>query len=90
LLNQHGQVLTVVEAVLVAAATLAVAALLEAALAPHQPFTVADFEQGRLFGVHTLPGEVSAGQLPRLDSIMAALECPLGGRAGSLLWETDH
>jgi hypothetical protein len=69
------------EAVLVAEATLAVAAvsaaLLAAALALRQRFTVAAFEQRRLFGVHTLRGEVSADQLPRLDSIMAALECLL-------------
>jgi hypothetical protein len=69
------------EEVLVAEATLAVAAvsaaLREAALALRQPFTVAVFEQRRLFGVHTLRGEVSADQLQRLDSIMAALECQL-------------
>jgi hypothetical protein len=69
------------EAVLVAAATLAVAAveaaLLAAALARRQPFTVAAFEQRQPSGVHTLPAEVSADQVPRLDSIMAALECQL-------------
>ena len=66
---------------LVVAATLAVAAvpapLLAAALALRQSFTVATFEQRRLSGVHTLPAEVSADQVPRLDSIMAALECLL-------------
>jgi hypothetical protein len=60
---------------LVAAAV--AAALLVAALGLRQPFTVAAFEQRRLFGVHTLPAEVSADQVPRLDSIMAALECQL-------------
>jgi len=69
------------EAVLVAAANLAVAAvaaaLLAAALALRQRFTVAAFEQRQLSGVHTLPAEVSADQVPRLDSIMAALECQL-------------
>jgi hypothetical protein len=62
LLNQHGQVLA--EAVLVAAATLAVATvsatLLVAALALRQLFTVATFDRRRLSGVHTFPAEVSA------------------------------
>jgi hypothetical protein len=69
LLNQHGQALTAVEVVLVAEATLAVA--VSAAL------LAAAFGQRRLSGVHTLPAEVSADQVPRLDSIMAALECLL-------------
>jgi hypothetical protein len=79
LLNQHGQVLTAGEVVLVAEATLAAAvsaALLAAALALRQPVSAA-FGQRRLFGVHTLPAEVSADQVQRLDSIMAALECLL-------------
>jgi len=65
----------------VAAATLAVAvaaasaALLAAALALRQPSPVAAFEQRRLSEVHTLPAEVSADQVRRLDSIMAVLEC---------------
>lgn len=75
------------EEVLVAEATLAVAAvagaLLAAALALRQAFTVAAFEQPRLSGVHTFPVEVSADQLPHLDSTMAALEWPLPGLAGS-------
>jgi len=69
------------EAVLVAEATLAVAAvsaaLLEAALALRQPFTVAAFEQRRLFGVRTLPAEVSPARLPRRTSTMVAEECQL-------------
>ena len=76
--NQHGQVLA--EAA-VAAATLAVAAvsaaLSVAALAPRQLSTVAAFERHRLSGVHILLAEVSVGQVSRLDSIMAALECQL-------------
>jgi hypothetical protein len=66
LVSQRGQVLAVAEVVLVAAATLAVAAapavLLEAALAPRQPSTVAAFGQRRLSVavVHTLPAEASA------------------------------
>ena len=68
-------------AVAAASATLAVAsasaALLVAALARRQPFTVAAFEQRQPSGVHTLPAEVSADQVPRLDSIMPALECQL-------------
>jgi hypothetical protein len=75
LLNQHGQVLTAGEVVLVAAATLA-AALLAGALALRQPLA-APFGQRRLSAVHTLPAEVSADQVQRLDSIMAALECLL-------------
>jgi hypothetical protein len=81
LLNQYWQVLTEAEAVLVAVATLAVAAasgaLLAAALAPRQASPVAAFEQRRLSGVHTLRAEVSADQVRRLDSIMPALECQL-------------
>ena len=48
-----------------------------AALVPGQHFTVVAFEQRRLRGVHTLPAEVSAAQVPRLDSIMADLQCQL-------------
>jgi len=79
LLNQHGQVLTAGEVVLVAEATLAAAvsaALLAAALALRQPLAAA-FGQRRLSRVHTLPAEVSADQVSRLNSIMAALECLL-------------
>ena len=72
------------EEVLVAEATLAVvavaavsAALLAAALALRQPFTVAAFEQRRLFGVHTLPAEVSPAKLPHRTSTTVAEECRL-------------
>jgi hypothetical protein len=69
------------EVALVAGATLAVAAvsaaLLAAALALRQPFTVAAFEQRRLFGVHTLPAEVSPARLPRRTSTTVAVECQL-------------
>jgi hypothetical protein len=79
---------------LVAAATLAVAAvstaLLAVARALPQPSTVAAFEQRRLSGVRILRVEVSADQLPRLDSIITALGYLLRGRAGSLLWATDQ
>jgi len=90
LLNQHGQVVAEVVAVLVAAATLAVAgesgALLAAALGlrqlsivaaleERQPSKVAAFAEHRLSGAHTLPAETSAGQVSRLDSTMGALEC---------------
>jgi hypothetical protein len=68
-------------AVLVAAATLAAAvvavALPAAALALRLPSTVAAFVQRRLSGVRTLAAEVSADQVPRLDSIITALECLL-------------
>jgi hypothetical protein len=81
LANQRGQVLTVAEAVLVAADTLAVAvvsaALLEAVLVLRQPFTAAVCEQHRLFRVHTSLAEVSADQVRRLDCIIAAQECLL-------------
>jgi hypothetical protein len=84
LLNQRGQVLAEAEAVLVAAATLAVAAdtlvaagvsgaLLVAALGLRQLSTVAAFEEHQLFGGHTLAAEVSAHRVPRLDSIMGAV-----------------
>jgi hypothetical protein len=66
----------VVAAAFLAAATLA-AATLAAALALRQPFTVAALEQRQLSEVHTLPAEVSADQLPRLDPTIAALECQL-------------
>jgi hypothetical protein len=65
------------EEVLVAEATLAVAALLAAALALRQPFTVAAFEQRRLFEVRTLPAEVSPARLPRRTSTTVAEECQL-------------
>jgi hypothetical protein len=68
--SQHGQVLTEAAAVLVVVATLAG----EAASAA---LSVAAFEQRRLSGVHTLPAEVSAGQVPRLDTIMVDLEWQL-------------
>jgi hypothetical protein len=52
------------QVVLVAAATLAAAAvsaaLLVAVLGLRQPLRVAAFEQRQLSGVHTLPAEVSA------------------------------
>jgi hypothetical protein len=66
LVNQCGQVRAATDAVLLAAATSAVAAvsgaLLVAAPAPRQPFTVVAFEEHRLSVamVHTLPAEVSA------------------------------
>jgi hypothetical protein len=77
--NQHGQVLTEAEAVLVAAATLAVAAvvaaLLAGALVRRQPFTVAAFAQRQPSGVHTLPAEVSAGLVAHRKSTTVAQEC---------------
>ena len=82
--NQHGQVLAEAS---VAAATLAVAAvsadLLVAALAPRQPSTVAAFEQHRLSAVHTLPAEVLADQVSRLDPTMVVLACLPCGRRDS-------
>jgi hypothetical protein len=82
--NQHGQVLAEV----VAAATLAVAAvsaaLLVAALAPRQPSTVAALELHRLSAVHTLPAEVLADQVSHLDSIMVVLGWLPCGRRDSL------
>jgi hypothetical protein len=81
--NQHGQVLAEV----VAAATLAVAAvsaaLLVAALAPRQPSTVAALELHRLSAVHTLPAEVLADQVSHLDSIMVVIACLPCGRRDS-------
>jgi hypothetical protein len=57
LLNRYGQVLAVAGSVLVAAATLAVAAgsadLLVAALARHQLSTEAAFERRQVLGEHT-------------------------------------
>jgi hypothetical protein len=79
LVNQRGQVLAAAEAVLLAAATLAAAAasgaLLVVAPAPRQPFMVVAFEEHRLSVAtgHTLPAEVSADQVPLLDSIMVAI-----------------
>jgi len=60
LVNQRGQVRAAADAVLLAAA--ASGALLVAAPAPRQPFTVVAFEEHRLSVamVHTLPAEVSA------------------------------
>jgi len=85
--NQHGQVEA--EAVVAVAVTLAVAvvtlaaALLEAALAPRQPSTVAAFELHRLSAAHTSPAEVLAGQLSHLDSIMVVIACLPCGRRDS-------
>jgi hypothetical protein len=79
LLNQRGQVVTEAEAgaVLVAAATLAVAggsaALLAAALGPRQLSMAEAFEEHRLSAGHTFLAELSAGQVLRLDSIMVAV-----------------
>ena len=62
LVSQRGQVRAAAVAVLLAAATLAVAAVsgasLVAAPAPRQLFTVAAFEEGRLFAVHISRAEV--------------------------------
>ena len=80
MVNQHGPVPMEAEealAVAVVAAAFLAAATLAAALALRQRFTVAAFEQRRLSEVHTLPAEVSADQLPRLDPTIAALECQL-------------
>jgi len=78
LVNQCGQVLTLAEAVLVAEVTseaaVVLAALLAAALAPRQPFTVAVCEQRPLSKVRTSPAGVLTAQLPRLDPIITALE----------------
>jgi hypothetical protein len=52
---------------------LAVVALLVEALALHQLSMVVAFGQHQLSGVHTLPAEVSADQLPPLASITVAL-----------------
>jgi hypothetical protein len=67
------------EEVLVAVVAVAAvsAALRAVALALRQPFTVAVFEQRRLFGVHTLPAEVSPARLPRRTSTTVAVECQL-------------
>jgi hypothetical protein len=79
LLNQHGQLHVAEEVALVAAVTLAVAAVSAAslveALARRQHFTVAAFEQHPLsvVTVHILPAEVSAGQVPHRDSIMVVI-----------------
>ena len=58
-------------------ATLAVAAgpeaLLVEVLAPRQVSTAAAFEEHRLSAEHTLPVEVSAGQLSHLAPIMVGL-----------------
>ena len=59
-------------------------ALLAEALAPRQLSTVAAFEQHQLSGVHTIPAEVSADQLPHLDRIMVVLASLLCGRRDSL------
>jgi hypothetical protein len=72
---EEALVVAVVAAAFLAAAV--AAASLAAALALRQRFTVAAFEQRRLSEVHTLPAEVSADQLPRLDPTIAALECQL-------------
>jgi len=101
LLNQHGQVLGEAEA----AATLAVAGMSEAllaaalalrqasavaAFAEHQLSRVAAFAEHRLSGAHTLTAELLADQVPHLDFTMAALECLVSDRAGSLPWATDQ
>ena len=74
--------------VLVAAATLAVAAvpgaLLAEDLAPRQLSTVAAFEQHQLSGGHIIPAEVSADQVSHLDRITVVLACPPCGRRDSL------
>jgi len=78
LLNQHGQV-AAGEAVLVAAATLAVAVVLAgslvAALARRRLSTVAAFAEHPLSGARTLAAEVLAAR--HLDSIMVVLACLL-------------
>ena len=80
MLCQLGQVLAGVEAdftaeVLLAAVALVVAAISVAALAPRQPFTAVVFEEHQSAGVHTLPAEVLADQVPHLDSIMVVIAC---------------
>jgi hypothetical protein len=90
LLKQRGQVAAEAGAVLVAAATLAVAAVsaaslagalglrqlsMVAALEERQPSTVAAFAEHRLSGAHILPAGVSGDQVSHLDSTMAAPEC---------------
>jgi hypothetical protein len=75
------------EEVLVAAAALVVAAISAAALAPRRPSTVAAFEEHQSPGVHTLPAEVLADQVPHLDFIMAALaRLPCGRRDSLVRW----
>jgi len=79
--NRGGQFLAEEEAVLVAVAISAVAAvsgaLLVAVPALRQFSMVAALEKHRLSGGHTLPVEVSADQMSHLDLTMAAPECLL-------------
>jgi hypothetical protein len=72
--------------VLLAAAALVVAAISVAALAARQLSTGEAFEEHRpsAAAVHTLPAEVSADQVPHLDSIMVVLGCLRCGRRDSL------
>ena len=72
LANQSGPGLAVAEVVQVAVVSVP-AVLLVAALARHQPSTVAAFEQHRLSGAHTLAAEALADQVPLLDSIMVVI-----------------
>ncbi len=64
-------------AVVISAVAAVSGALLAAAPALRQFSMVAPFEEHRLSGGHTLPVEVWADQVSRLDFIMAALECLL-------------
>jgi hypothetical protein len=96
-LCQLWQVLVVAELALVveasAAVILAVAAaavaLLVAALGPHQLSTAVAFEEHQSPGVHTLPGEVLADQMPDLGSIMVAIACLRCGRRDSVAQSVD-
>ena len=89
MLSQLGQVLAGVVAdfmaeVLLAAVALVVAAISAAALALRQPSTAVAFEEHQSAGVHTLPAEVLADQVPHLDSIMVVIACLPCDRRDSL------
>ena len=75
--------------VLLAAVALVVAAIPAAALAPRQPSTAVAFEEHQSPGVHTLPVEVLADQVPHLDSIMVVIACLPCDRRDSLAQSVD-
>jgi hypothetical protein len=70
--------------VLLAAVALVVAAISAAVLAPRQPSTAVAFEEHQSPGVHILPAEMLADQVPHLDSIMVVIACLPCGRRDSL------
>jgi hypothetical protein len=94
LLCQLGQVLAGVEAdftaeVLLAAVALVVAAISAVALALRQPSTAVAFEEHQSPGVHTLPAEVLADQVPHLDSIMVVIAYQPCDRRDSVAQSVD-